>query len=498
MSAAAQLLRMPSNRTLYSDAAQRGILGAVLLENSLMHEVELTVDDFFGSTDRTLFQLMLEKWGNAEPFDLTTIIADLDQTGQMERVGGYAYVASLIDYASVNGCLKGHVRTVKEFAQRRRTAALCESVSRDAWDLGARSERLLTSLEEGIRTIRADSLSASVKNWGPEIVALRDIQPVAISWVWRPYLPFGMISMLSGDPGSGKTFVLLAIAAAVTRGWLPGKTAEPGSCPIDVLYMSIENSAEYVVRPRFDSLGGDPNRFHLLRGARREDETQAVTLTDVRLLGAAIQKTGARLLIVDPIQSYLGAQVDAHRANETRPIMDGLVRLAEEHNVALILARHLAKAASGKAVYRGLGSIDLTGAVRTEMLAGVSPDDPGQLALVQIKTNIGPYGPSLGYRITADAPDSDRASFIWTGETSLSAADLLAPEASRQEKEEHSTLEAAQEFLQEALADGPRRAKELEAESGFSERTLQRAAEKLRLRRTREGERGPVLWHLLS
>ncbi len=177
--------------------------------------------------------------------------------------------------------------------------------------------------------------------------------------------------MLSGDPAAGKTFIALAIAAGFTTGRTPdGEPCEP----LDVLYLSVENSAAHVVRPRFDSLRGDPKRFHLLRGsvwsADGGEEQGAVSLSDIAIIDAALRETNAKVVIIDPIQSYLGSGVDLHRSNETRPIMDGLAKVAERHNCAALLLRHLSKQSGGKAIHRGLGSIDLTGAVRSELLAG--------------------------------------------------------------------------------------------------------------------------------
>ena len=104
-------------------------------------------------------------------------------------------------------------------------------------------------------------------------------------------------------------------------------------------------------------------------------------------------------MVVDPLQSYLGAGVDLHRSNETRPIMDGMARLAEKHDLAILLLRHLSKQSGGKAIFRGLGSIDLTGAARSEMLAGSLPDGPETRALVHIKSNVGRMADALGYAI---------------------------------------------------------------------------------------------------
>ena len=313
-----------------------------------------------------------------------------------------------------------------------------------------------------------------------------------MNWLWKPYLANGMLGMLSGDPGAGKTYIVLAIAAAVTTGHVPctGEHREPA----DVLYLSVENSPEHVVRPRFDSLGGNAGRFHILRGSvvgnGRKVERGSVRLSDLQLLRDALQQTKARLMIVDPIQSYLGAEVDAHRSNETRPVMDGLSRLAEEFGCCILLVRHFSKAPTGRAIHRGLGSIDLTGAVRTELLAGCSPDDPAQRALVQLKSNLGQFGPSLGYVIEPDG------TFRWTGESQLTASTILAPELNG---EETGARADAKEFLLSALAQGPRPAKDVTAEAGqegISERTLKRAKRELSVRSRKPDMTGGWEWSL--
>src|SRR5271170_124395 len=197
----------------------------------------------------------------------------------------------------------------------------------------------------------------------PEIVRLSDVLSLPVSWMWRPYLAFGMVSMLSGDPDAGKTFIALAIAADLSNGRVP--VSDVLCTPIATLYLSHENAPEYVIRPRFDALGGNASLFHLLKGSVIESNKgqirSAITLKEIGLLEAALHETGARLIVIDPIQSYLGADVDAHRSNETRPIMDGLIGLAERFNVCVLLVRHLSKASIGRAIHRGLGSIDLTG-----------------------------------------------------------------------------------------------------------------------------------------
>jgi hypothetical protein len=175
----------------------------------------------------------------------------------------------------------------------------------------------------------------------PDLLCLRDVAPREVDWLWKPYLAKGTLAMLSGDPAAGKTFISLAIAASFTTGRTPNRER----CqPLDVLYLSNENAPAEVVRPRFGSLGGDASRFHILRGTVHEEEGEekqgSVSLSDVSVLDDALSVTRAGLLIVDPIQSYLGGNVDMHRSNETRPVLDGLAKLAENHRCTVLLLRH--------------------------------------------------------------------------------------------------------------------------------------------------------------
>lgn len=321
-----------------------------------------------------------------------------------------------------------------------------------------------------------------------EVIDLDRVQARAVSWLWRPYIARGELTTISGDPSAGKTFVTLAIAASLTCGRIP-YCGEP-CLPVDVLYMSTENSPECVLRPRFDSLEGNASRFHLLlgsittpRGNGHGPERGHITLADVDVLDEALDRTNSSLLIVDPIQSYLGAKVDMHRANEVRPIMDGLAHLAAKHQAAILIVRHFAKATGGHAIHRGLGSVDLTGVVRSEIHVG-SVD--GERAFVHVKNNLGPHGDGLGFAIEADG------NFRWTGKTEITAEDLGRPEKA----EDHFEIERACQYLEEQLANGPKLAKELEEGTDINVRTLQRACRKLNLEKSRNGRGGPWTWAL--
>jgi len=336
-------------------------------------------------------------------------------------------------------------------------------------------------LIQALKYKASSSLPKSIAERTPDLICLADVLPQPVAWLWKPYIPRKMLSMLSGDPGIGKTWLALAIIAAFTRGRVPhfSQAIEV----IDVLYLSVENVPDSVIRPRLDAMEGDPSRFHLLRGYACGEERGSIRLDDVPVLEQAVQKTNAKLIVVDPIQSYL-VGVDTHRANETRPVLDVLARLADKFDCAILLLRHLTKASAGRAIYRGLGSIDFTGAVRTEMLAGRLPTDPSQCALVQLKSNVGPLGQSLGYEIKAEG---DAGAFYWLGPVEVTSSDLLQDD---QEPRHGTKLDEAAEFLRQFLSKGEQPTKDVERvakEQGISLRTLKRARKILKIQTRTDG-----------
>jgi hypothetical protein len=332
----------------------------------------------------------------------------------------------------------------------------------------------------------AESKSASIE---PDLITLADVEPRKVDWLWKPRIAVGMINELVGDTGVGKTTIAMSLAAGGSIGLLPdGSRMEP----FDTVYLTLENPIAEVMRPKFDQMGGDARRFHLLIGTQTDVDGEthkgSVSLGDVGTLEKAIRRTGAKLLVVDPVQSFFGANVDWNHANQTRPILDALNRLADTTRTAIWLLRHPTKATGGKATGKGLGSIDQTGAARSSLLAGTLPDDEKMCALIHFKTNIGPRAPTLGYAI------DDQGRFSWTGESSITAAEMLAaPEAPDRK------LTEATQWLSEKLKAGSADKEEVceQAEAaGISYRTLQRAKLALRVQSRRATFAGGSIWAL--
>jgi putative DNA primase/helicase len=236
-----------------------------------------------------------------------------------------------------------------------------------------------------------------------DILYLADLQPEPVEWLWQHRLAAGTLAMLSGEPGSGKTWVALAIAAALTRGRDPF-TSEKLK-PATVLYASAEHAAAQVIQPRFAGLHGDPARLVVLR---RAVSARSMPSPDsaLRDLERALQKTQPHPVVLDPWDDLLG--------------LDCLGRLAELHRCCILLIRHVAKPTVGRPVHRGRASMECSAALRTEFLVGSSPDAPTQTALLHVKSNLGPLAPPLDYRIGEDG------NFHWTGFSNLTPEDLLA------------------------------------------------------------------------
>jgi putative DNA primase/helicase len=295
--------------------------------------------------------------------------------------------------------------------------------------------------------------------------------------------------MLSGEPGSGKTWVALAIAAALTRGRDPftGEKLKPAT----VLYASAEHAATQVIQPRFAGLHGDPARLVVLRRAvsARSMSSPDSALRDLQnALDDALQKTQAHLVILDPWDGL--CEVDLDRASQTRPLLDRLGRLAELHRCCILLIRHLVKPTVVRPAHRSRASMECSAALRTEFLVGSSPDAPAQTALLHVKSNLGPLAPPLDYRIGEDG------NFHWTGLSNLTSEDLLAP---RPTGAGLPKRKFAAQWLRDCLQPGSQTQSSIEIAAerdGVCIATLRRAKFDIGVLSSKDGKSGAWWWTL--
>ena len=245
-----------------------------------------------------------------------------------------------------------------------------------------------------------------------KIIRMSDVELTPVEWLWKPYLPFGKLSVLQGNPGEGKTYFAMHLAAACTNGKLLPNMERME--PFNVIYQTAEDGLGDTVKPRLIEAGADLNRVLVI-----DDSDVQLTLSDERI-EKAIVENNARLVIIDPIQAYLGSDVDMNRANEVRPIFMRLGQVAQRTGCAILLIGHLNKAAGMQSLQRGLGSIDIAAAVRSVMFIGKLKHDPTMRILTHEKSSLAPPGVSLAFSL------GDEGGFRWVGEYDITADEMLS------------------------------------------------------------------------
>ena len=245
-----------------------------------------------------------------------------------------------------------------------------------------------------------------------KIIRMSDVELTPVEWLWKPYLPFGKLSVLQGNPGEGKTYFAMHLAAACTNGKLLPNMERME--PFNVIYQTAEDALGDTAKPRLIDPGADLDRVLVI-----DDSDVQLTLSDERI-EKAIVENNARLVIIDPIQAYLGADVDMNRANEVRPIFMRLGQVAQRTGCAILLIGHLNKAAGMQSLQRGLGSIDIAAAVRSVMFIGKLKHDPTMRILTHEKSSLAPPGVSLAFSL------GDEGGFRWVGEYDITADEMLS------------------------------------------------------------------------
>lgn len=302
---------------------------------------------------------------------------------------------------------------------------------------------------------------------GLKLINMETVEVEQVKWLLYPFIPYGKVTIIQGDPGEGKTTMVLQIIAKLTKGEkvLPdspgneGELLEHETEAVNVIYQTAEDGLGDTIKPRLIEAGADCSKVLVI-----DDEEQPLTMMDNRLEEAIVQ-TKARLIVLDPIQGFLGAEVDMHRANEIRPLMKRVSVLAEKYHCAIILIGHMNKNRNGKSSYRGLGSIDFQAAARSVLVVGRIKNEPEVRVVCHVKSSLAPEGTSIAFRL-----DKDNG-FEWIGEYDIGADDLLNG-SSRGQK-----IKEAKEFLQEILAEG-----------AVEQNTVVQEAEK-------RGIKGKTLWN---
>lgn len=311
-----------------------------------------------------------------------------------------------------------------------------------------------------------------------KLIPMSEIQTEEVKWLWYPYIPLGKLTIIQGDPGEGKTSFVLAVIAALTKGEaLPECDAAMG--PMNVIYQTAEDGLADTIKPRLESAGADCARVLVI-----DESKQELTLCDERL-EQAIRETEAKLIVLDPLQAYLGSEVDMHRANEVRPVLKRIAAVAERTQCAVVFIGHMNKAQGLKSGYRGLGSIDFRASARSVLLVGRLKSGDTVRVVAQDKNSLAPEGPSIAFELHPEY------GFQWKGICDATVDDVLGGSGQVQTK----TMQMEDELKR--LLTGSVAAEDILSHAkgmGISERTLMIAKKNLGIISEKRG--GQWYWRL--
>ena len=299
------------------------------------------------------------------------------------------------------------------------------------------------------------------------MLCYEDIKQTTVEWLWFPYLPFGKLTIIQGNPGEGKTYFAMMLTAACTnRKTFPNMEEIE---PFNVIYQTAEDGMGDTIKPRLVEAGADLSRVMVI-----DDTEEALALSDDRI-EKAIRQNQVRLLIIDPVQAFIGADVDMNRANEVRPVFRKLGMIAERTGCAIVLIGHLNKSSGTQSTYRGLGSIDIMAAVRSLLFIGKVKKDPTTRVLIHEKSSLAPPGETMAFKL------GDEEGFRWVGAYEISSDDLLD---GKEGKPTETKLQRGTKLIYELLADGNavtiRELDEKAKSQGISQRTMREARSRMK------------------
>lgn len=304
-----------------------------------------------------------------------------------------------------------------------------------------------------------------------KILNMDEIPATEVGWLWYPYIPYGKITIVHGDPGDGKTMMILQLASILSRGdKLPCDDTERE--PIRIIYQTAEDGLGDTIKPRLLAANADCTQIKVI-----DESEAALSMLDERIEQAIIE-TGAKVIILDPVQAYIGAQIDMNRANEVRNVLSQLGRVAEKHGCAVILVGHLNKVHGGKANYRGLGSIDFQATARSVLIVGRLKENKEVRVVAHEKSSLAPEGEPIAFELNKET------GFVWKGHYDISIDNLLNG-ISREKKSEQ-----AEKLIMDCLSDGKYQQQLILKKAqniGISKRVLDEAKKSLGVKSIKEG-----------
>ena len=322
-------------------------------------------------------------------------------------------------------------------------------------------------------------LARAEDTWQPIVTNLSEVVPSAPEFLWEGRIALRALTCIDGDGGVGKGLSMMDLAARGSRGdTLPPGNAPDGTFePWSTLFITSEDSPEFVLAPRANAAGANRERIITMSSVEipGEEKRPVALLQDIELIYGVVTENTIRLVVIDPYSEFLDPHLNMNSDPDNRKCLGPLAEMAQETNCAVVLVRHLNKKEGMSAQYRGTGSTAPLNASRAAYVVAPDPEDPDQRVLACTKFNIGPKPLSLRFRIE---PAGTTARVRWEGECDLTASELVAT----QKKSGGGKFEEAKGIIAEVLASGPRGSNEVVQacrEAGIGDKTYHRARKAL-------------------
>ena len=299
-----------------------------------------------------------------------------------------------------------------------------------------------------------------------------DVEATAVRWLWYPFIAVGKITLLQGDPGDGKSTMMMNLIAELSKG---GNTPDgkPIGMPKKIIYQCSEDGVSDTIKPRLEKCGADCRNVAFIN----EETYSGLTLDDERIRQAIIEFR-PRLVVIDPIQAYLGSDSDLQIAGRARKLMHRLGMWASVYDCAIVLIGHLNKKEGTKGLYRSLGSIDVVAAARSVLQVERDPENTDIRIVRQIKNSLAPSDGEIRFCITAEA------GFEW-----LECEVTTDPSAEPGIPDFESKSEKAAYLIKKLLSEGDMRSREIYmrmSDEGISRRTAENTKKELGIRSYRK------------
>lgn len=380
------------------------LAGTILLEDSVIWGLDglVTADDFQSEHCRAIFEAAKALKNEGSTVDPVTIMSRARQNGVDLPM---KFITELMEIVPTTANFAEYAKRVADDARTRRIKELAAQIQEDN---ASTPDELLARLQTEVRDLAEGRHTGKNK---PALIRACDVPYEPPRWTITPYIQRGKGTLIQGDNGTGKTVLACGFAAAVSSGTpiLGIRIETPG----DVIVLSVEDDMP-ILRGRIESSGGDMARCHFVT------EAHQITLTSPEL-EELIKEVSAKLIILDPLQAFLGANVDMHMANQTRPVLAHLFQMCDRNDCACLIVGHNGKNVVNKAaVNMALGSVDIPASMRSIIHLITNPDDPEERLAIHIKCSNAPKGKTLAYGV------DNMGGVEWHGFSDFTMEDLNA------------------------------------------------------------------------